>query len=176
MEPGLDETEYLDVPSATWAHAAHAAVVAVDPGTGGVEILRYVVVHDCGTILNPLILDGQIHGGVAAGIGGAMLEQLVYDDDGQLITTNFMDYLLPTLEDIPTIEVVHTETPSPLNPLGVKGAGEGGTVAPPAVLAAAVEDALAPFGARITRTPLSPRTVLAALRDAAAPAATGTGV
>jgi carbon-monoxide dehydrogenase large subunit len=176
MEPGLDETEYLDVPSATWAHAAHAAVVAVDPGTGGVEILRYVVVHDCGTILNPLILDGQIHGGVAAGIGGAMLEQLVYDDDGQLITTNFMDYLLPTLEDIPTIEVVHTETPSPLNPLGVKGAGEGGTVAPPAVLAAAVEDALAPFGARITRTPLSPRTVLAALRDAAAPAATRTGV
>jgi carbon-monoxide dehydrogenase large subunit len=168
MAPGLDETEYHDVPQATWGHATHAAVVEVDPETGSVKILRYVVLHDCGTLLNPLIVLGQVHGGVAAGIGGALLEELVYDDRGQLITTNFMDYLLPTLEDIPTLEVIQTETPSPLNALGVKGAGEGGTVAPPAVLAAAVEDALSPFGVRITRTPLGPRTVLAALRDAQA--------
>jgi CO/xanthine dehydrogenase Mo-binding subunit len=166
LEPGLDETHYLDVPSATWGHAAHAAIVAVDPETGRVEILRYVVVHDCGTMLNPLIVEGQVHGGVAAGIGGAMLEELVYDEGGQLITTSFMDYLLPTLEDIPHLEIIQTETPSPLNPLGVKGAGEGGTIGPPAVLAAAVEDALSPFGVRITRTPLGPRTILAALREA----------
>ena len=169
LEPGLDETAYFTVPAATWGSAAHAAIVEVDPETGHVAIRRYVVVHDCGRILNPLILDGQIHGGVAAGIGGALLEHLVYDDAGQLLTTTFMDYLLPSVAEIPELEVIHQETPSPLNPLGVKGAGEGGTLAPPAVLAAAVEDALRPLGVRITRTPLSPAAILAAVR-AAAPA------
>lgn len=168
MEPGLDETAYFNAPSVTWGSAVHAAVVHVDPETGAVKILRYVVVHDCGRVLNPLILEGQIHGGVAAGIGGALLEHLVYDENGQLLTTTFMDYLLPTVADIPNIEILHQETLSPLNPLGVKGAGEGGALAPPAVLAAAVEDALAPFGVRINRTPLGPRAVLAALREAAA--------
>lgn len=164
MEPGLDETAYIHLPSVTWAYAAHAAIVTVDPDTGGVKIGRYVVVHDCGRLLNSTVVDGQIHGGVAAGIGGALLEELVYGDDGQLLTTTLMDYLLPVMDDIPQIEIVHMETPSPLNPLGVKGAGEGGTVAPPAVIAAAVEDALAPFGVRIGRTPVSPKTILAALR------------
>jgi aerobic carbon-monoxide dehydrogenase large subunit len=171
VDPGLDETAYANVPSATWGHGAHGAVVEVDPETGGVEILRYVVVHDCGTLLNPMIVAGQIHGGVAAGIGGTLLEELVYDDDAQLITTSFMDYLLPTLSDVPHVEVIHTETPSPLNPLGVKGAGEGGTVAPPAALAAAVEDALSPLGVRITRTPLGPRNILNAIREARAASA-----
>lgn len=167
IEPGLDETAYFNAPSVTWGNAAHAAIVRVDPETGSVKILRYVVVHDCGRVLNPLILDGQIHGGVVAGIGGALLEHLVYDQNGQLLTTTLMDYLLPTVADAPEIEILHQETLSPLNPLGVKGAGEGGTIGPPAVLAAAVEDALSPFGARITRTPISPTTVLAALREAA---------
>jgi carbon-monoxide dehydrogenase large subunit len=168
MQPGLDETEYVEFPAATWAYAVHAAIVSVDPETGGVRIKRYVVVHDCGRVLNERVLDGQIHGGVAAGIGGAMLEQLVYDEDGQLLTTSFMDYLLPVFEDVPKLEVVHLETPSPLNPLGVKGAGEGGTVAPPSTLASAIEDALEPFGVSITRTPLSPSAILEAISRAQA--------
>lgn len=164
MTPGLDETDYVEFPAVTWAYAAHAAIVSVDPGTGAVEIKKYVIVHDCGRVLNEKLVDGQIHGGIAAGIGGAMLEHLVYDEDGQLVTTTFMDYLLPVLDDIPLLEVVHMETPSPLNSLGVKGAGEGGAVAPPATLASAVENALEPFGVSLTRTPLSPSAILAAIR------------
>lgn len=173
MDPGLDETEYVEFPSVTWAYAVHAAIVRVDPGTGAVKIERYVIVHDCGRVLNSTLVDGQIHGGIAAGIGGAMLEHLVYSDDGQLLTTTFMDYLLPVLDDIPEIEVIHMETPSPLNPLGVKGAGEGGAVAPPATLAAAVENALEPFGVTITRTPLSPSAILSAIRQAQEATAVG---
>ena len=152
-----------------WGNASHAAIVEVDPELGTFKILRYVVVHDCGRVLNPMIVDGQIHGGVAQGIGGAVLEQLVYDDNGQLATSTMADYMLPRAADIPEIEIVQMESPSPLNPLGVKGAGEGGTIGPPAALAAAVEDALAPFGARITETPLSPAVILKALRAAKAP-------
>jgi carbon-monoxide dehydrogenase large subunit len=166
LEPGLDETAYFNAPSVTWGGAAHAAIVQVDLETGAVTIRRWVVVHDCGRVLNPLILTGQIHGGVAAGIGGALMEHLVYGDDGQPLTTTFMDYALPTAADVPEIQIVHQEIASPLNPLGVKGAGEGGTIGPPAVLAAAVEDALAPFDVRITRTPVSPSAVLAALQEA----------
>lgn len=166
IEPGLDETSYFEAARVVWGNAAHAAVVEVDPEIGSVGILRYVVVHDCGRILNPLILQGQIHGGVAAGIGGAMLEDIVYDATGQILTATLADYLLPRAGDVPAIELIHMETPSPLNALGAKGAGEGGTISPPAALAAAVEDALAPFGARITETPLSPRVILHALRAA----------
>lgn len=166
LEPGLDETTYFNAPSATWGGAVHAAIVEVDIETGAVRIRRWVVVHDCGRVLNPLVLVGQIHGGVAAGIGGALMEHLVYDADGQLQTTTFMDYALPAAADVPTIEIVHQEVLSPLNPLGVKGAGEGGTIGPPAALAAAVEDALSPFRVSVTRTPLSPSAVLAALRRA----------
>jgi carbon-monoxide dehydrogenase large subunit len=172
MQPGLDETEYVDFPSVTWAYAVHAAIVRVDPGTGAVKIERYVIIHDCGRLLNATIVDGQIHGGIVAGIGGAMLEHLVYGEDGQLLTTTFMDYLMPVLDDIPELEVIHMETPSPLNPLGVKGAGEGGAVSPPATLAAAVENALEPFGVRISRTPLSPSAILSAIRQAREPAET----
>ena len=166
MEPGLDETSFYGAKSVVWGNASHAAIVEVDPDLGTFEIRRYVVVHDCGRVLNPLLLEGQVHGGVAQGIGGAVLEQLVYDEDGQLLSSNMADYMLPRRGDIPEIEVIGMASPSPFNPLGVKGAGEGGAIGPPAVLAAAVEDALSPFGVRITRTPLSPANILQALRDA----------
>jgi carbon-monoxide dehydrogenase large subunit len=166
FEPGVDEIGYFNVPTTAWGNAVHAAAVEVDPDTGAVKILRYVVVHDCGTMINPLLVRGQVHGGIAAGIGGAMLESLVYDPDGNLLTTTLQDYLLPRLHDVPHIELLHMESPSPLNPLGVKGAGEGGTIAPPAVIAAAVEDALSSFGVQISSTPVSPSKVLDALRRA----------
>ena len=123
------------------------------------RVRRYVVVHDCGRVLNPLILDGQIHGGVAQGLGGAVWEKLVYDAQGQPLATTFMDYLLPTSEEVPPLEVGHEETPTPLNPLGVKGAGEAGVIPVAAAVAQAVEDALQPFGVHITEMPLSPNRV-----------------
>lgn len=166
LEPGLDETSFYDAPSVVWGNASHAAIVEVDPDLGTFEIQRYVVVHDCGRILNPLLLKGQIHGGVAQGIGGTVLEEIVYGQDGQILSSNMADYMLPRRSDVPKIEIISMESPSPMNPLGAKGAGEGGTIGPPAVLAAAVEDALKPFGARINQTPLSPAVILQALRDA----------
>ena len=166
MEPGLDETHFQPGTSVVWGNASHAATVEVDPELGTFKILRYVVVHDCGRVLNPLIVEGQVHGGVAQGIGGTVLEELVYDEHGHLTTSTLADYMLPRLADIPYIETISMESLSPLNPLGVKGAGEGGTIGPPAVLAAAVEDALAPFGVTISQTPLSPANILRALREA----------
>jgi len=133
--------------------------VEVDPETGMLRVRRYVVVHDCGRVLNPLILDGQIHGGVAQGLGGAMWEKLVYDAQGQPLATTLMDYLLPTSAEVPPLEVEHEETPTPLNPLGVKGAGEAGVIPVAAAVAQAVEDALQPFGVHITEMPLSPNRV-----------------
>ena len=117
-------------------------IVEVDPETLMMEIKRYVVVHDCGTVINPLILDGQIHGGVAQGIGNAFYEQLVFDEQGQLLNASFTDYLLPTALDVPRMELEHTVTPSPLNPLGIKGAGEAGAIPVGALFAQAMEDAL----------------------------------
>lgn len=163
-EPGLDETACFEIPTTSWGNAVHAAIVEVDAETGAVAIKRYVVVHDCGRMLNPLIVEGQTVGAIAQGIGGTFLENLVYDEDGNPLSTTLQDYLMPRLSDVPHIEIIHMESPSPLNPLGVKGAGEAGTIGPPATLAAAVEDALGPFGVRINATPLSPSTVLAALR------------
>jgi carbon-monoxide dehydrogenase large subunit len=139
----------------------HVAQVEVDPGTGGVKLLRYVVAHDCGKVLNPTIVEGQVHGGVAQGVGGALFEEMVYDGEGQLLTGTLMDYLVPSATDLPPIETVHLEYPSPRNPLGMKGIGEGGAISPPAAIANAVEDALAPFGAHVTRTPLLPAAVRA---------------
>jgi carbon-monoxide dehydrogenase large subunit len=148
------------LPTFTYTSAVHVAHVEVDAGTGAVRLLRYVVAHDCGRLINPLIVEGQIHGGVAQGIGGGLLEEMVYDEQGQLLTGTFMDYLVPTAMELPPIETVHLEYPSPRNPLGVKGIGEGGAISPPAALANAVEDALSPFGVRVTRAPLGPSTVL----------------
>jgi CO/xanthine dehydrogenase Mo-binding subunit len=166
--PGLEASRYFAPPSGTFASGAHAAIIEIDRGTGGIRIHKYVVVHDCGKIINPMILEGQVRGGVAQGIGGAFYEKLIYDENGQLLTQTFMDYLLPTLDEVPAIEVGHIETPSPLNPLGVKGAGEAGVIPVPALFASALDDAL---GTWITDMPLSHGRLLELV--ASAPAGTG---
>ena len=143
----------------TYANGAHVAVCAVDPETGGVEILRYVAVEDCGRILSPRLVDGQIQGGISYGVSGALLEELVYDAQGQLLTGSFMDYPIPTVHDVPAVAIHHLCSPSPRNPLGVKGVGEAGTIPALAAIASAVEDALAPFGAVVRQIPLTPERV-----------------
>jgi carbon-monoxide dehydrogenase large subunit len=152
----ITATSYNEPPTVTWSSGAHAAVVALDPETGVVELLRYVVVHDCGREINPMIVAGQVHGGVAQGIGGALYEQIVYDSEGQLLNATLADYLVPTMEEVPVIELDRFETPTSLNALGVRGVGEGGAIAPPAVIAGAVEEALGQRGALVRRTPLTP--------------------
>ena len=132
----------------------------VDVETGGVRLLNYVVVHDCGRVINPRIVDGQITGGVVHGIGNALFEEMIYDANGQPVSTNFGEYLMPTAPEIPPMLVAHVETPSPLNPLGVKGAGESGTIPAIAAVVSAVEDALAPFGVSIDRYPLNPERII----------------
>jgi len=158
--PGLEAFGYYAPPHATFASGCHAAIVEVDLGTGTVRVLRYVVQHDCGTVVNPTIVEGQIAGGVAQGLGGAFYERIVYDEEGQPLTTTFMDFLIPTSTDVPDIEIVHTETPSPLNPLGIKGVGEAGAIPVPALMAEAIDDALAPLGVRVREMPLDPARVL----------------
>jgi carbon-monoxide dehydrogenase large subunit len=132
------------------------AAVEVDGATGRVGVRRYVVVEDCGPVINPLIVEGQIHGAVAQGLGEALLESLVYDGDGQPLTATLLDYALPRATDVPALEIGHLETPSPLTPGGVKGMGEGGTIGAPAALANAVADAVRPLGAEVTGLPLRP--------------------
>src|SRR5436309_566879 len=155
-EPGLEATAYFGPDRGSTASGVHAMLVEVDPETAQVEIQRYVVVHDCGRVINPMIVEGQIQGGVAHGIGNAFYEQLVYDEAGQLLNASLMDYLLPTATDVPRVEIAHRETPSPLSPIGLKGVGEAGCIPTGAVFAQAVEDALADFGLEITEIPLSP--------------------
>ena len=155
MAPGLEAAAYVSVPQSTYSSGAHAAVVEVDAETGAVRILRYVAVDDCGTIINPMIVEGQVHGGIAHGIGNALLEEIVHDAAGQLVTGTLMEYALPRALDVPALEVHHVVTPSPLNPLGVKGAGEGGTLPAPAAIANAVADALRPLGVAVTEMPLT---------------------
>jgi aerobic carbon-monoxide dehydrogenase large subunit len=162
----FEATAYHHVPTVTWASAVHVAVVEVDRGTGYVKLLRYLVAHDCGKVINPLIVEGQVHGGVAQGVGGALFEEMVYDEEGQLLTGTFLDYLVPTAMELPPIETVHLEYPSPRNPLGIKGLGEGGAISPPAAIANAIDDALAPFGVRVCETPASPARILALLEGA----------
>ena len=141
-------------------------VVEVDVETGTVKFLKYVIVHDCGVEVNPRIVEGQVVGGTAQGIGGTLLEELVYDEDGQLLTTSFMDYLIPTATDIPKFEVFHMQTAAPQIPGGYKGMGEGGCVYTYAAVANAVADAIEHLGVEITSTPLSPSNVLKLLRQA----------
>ena len=138
----------------SFAGGAHAAVVEVDIETGRVRVERYVVVHDCGTVINPLVVDGQVHGGVVHGLGNAMLERVVYDEEGRLLTDSFQTYAMPLAEDMPEIEVVHHESPSPYNPEGIKGAGEGGTIGALATIARAVEDALDPLNLTLNDLPV----------------------
>jgi CO/xanthine dehydrogenase Mo-binding subunit len=167
-EPGLEATSYFGPERGSTASGVHAMIVEVDAETAMVEIRRYVVAHDCGRVINPLIVEGQIHGGVALGIGNAFYEQLVFDDNGQLLNASFMDYLLPTATDVPSIETIHMETPSPFNPLGVKGVGEAGAIPVGALFAQAIEDALAGTGVEILEMPLSPNRVYELMRQATA--------
>jgi carbon-monoxide dehydrogenase large subunit len=155
-EPGLEATNYFGPDRGATASGVHAMIVEIDPDTMDVDIQRYVVVHDAGRVVNPLIVDGQIHGGVAQGIGNAFYEQLIYDENGQMLNASFMDYLLPTSLDVPRIDVGHKETPSPLNPMGVKGAGEAGAIPTGPLFAQAVEDALHDRDIEILEIPLSP--------------------
>ena len=165
VEPDFSARAYTHVPTVTYSNAVHVAKVEVDIETGLHRLLDYVVAHDCGRVINPMIVDGQIQGGVAQGIGGAALEELVYDDGGQLVSGSLLDYALPRAASLPNITTVHLESASPRNPLGIKGLGEGGAIAPPAAIANAVEDALAPFGIRITETPLAPHRIFDLLHN-----------
>jgi len=162
-EPGLESTQYFGPPSGATASGVHAMIVEVDPQTFTLTVRKYVVVHDCGTVINPLILAGQIHGGVAQGIGNAFYEELVFDDDGQLLNASLADYLLPTALDVPRMEIAHTVTVSPLNPLGIKGAGEAGAIPVGPLFAQAIEDALGLLDRDIEllEVPLSPNRLFA---------------
>jgi len=160
MEPGLEATRFYDPYYGTTSTATHAAVVEVDHETGAVRVLRYVVTEDCGRIINPLIVEGQVHGGVAQGIGAALLEEVVYDEAGQLLTGTLMDYLIPAASELPTIETHHLETPSPTTLGGFRGMGEGGTIGAPAAIANAVADALAPLGIEVGELPITPERLL----------------
>jgi carbon-monoxide dehydrogenase large subunit len=153
---GLEDTHVFNVSQSSFANGTHAVVLEVDPDTGAVSILRWIVAHDCGRVLEPAIVDGQIHGGVVQGIPDALNVQLAYDETGQRLTATLMDYALATASDAPrTFEIRHLESPTPLNPLGAKGAGEGGIMPVHPLIAQAIEDALAPFGARIERIPVT---------------------
>jgi carbon-monoxide dehydrogenase large subunit len=168
VEPGMEATEYFVVDDMAYANGTAVAEVEVDVETGAVRILRYVVAHDCGRIIHPLIVDGQILGGVAHGIGNALYEWMGYDENAQPVTTNLGEYLLVTATEMPPVEIIHLESPSPLNPLGVKGVGECGVVPAPAAIQSAVEDALSPFGVRVTKTPLFPADIVARSGSSAA--------
>jgi carbon-monoxide dehydrogenase large subunit len=165
-QPGLEGTEYYSPTQSTFANGMHAVIVETDPETADIKILRYCVVHDCGTVINPMIVEGQVHGGVAQGVGGALYERMEYDDAGQLVNASFMDFLMPYASEVPHIEVDHLQTPSPLNPLGVKGAGEAGVIPGSAAIASAIEDA---EGFPITAMPISPSELFALRAQHATP-------
>src|SRR5271166_5723234 len=164
VEAGLEEIYYWQPQTVTWSYAAHVAIVDVDRETGRVGIADYAVAHDCGVVVNPMLVEGQIMGGAAQGLGGILFEGIAYDANGQLLSGSLMDYALPTASDIPAMRIVHQHSPSPLNPLGVKGVGEGGAVAPPAAIANAVCDALAPFNVEVNTTPIKPEQLIRATR------------
>jgi carbon-monoxide dehydrogenase large subunit len=155
VEAGLEETFYWQPQTVTWSNAVHVAIVEVDRDTGRVRIEDYGVAHDCGVVVNPMLVEGQIMGGAAQGLGGILCEGIVYDANGQLLSGSLMDYALPIASEVPSFHIVHQHSPSPLNPLGVKGVGEGGAVAPPAAIANAVCDALAPFSVEVNTTPIN---------------------
>jgi carbon-monoxide dehydrogenase large subunit len=166
MEPGLEEISFYDPENFVWPFGAHAVVVDVDVETGDVEIVRYIAVDDCGPAINPLLIDGQVHGGAVHAIGQALYEQVVYDENGQLITGTFVDYALPSAADVPHFETARTETPSPTNTLGVKGVGEAATIACSPAVVNAVVDALRPLGVTYIDMPLTPMRVWQAIQAA----------
>jgi CO/xanthine dehydrogenase Mo-binding subunit len=171
--PGLEHRDYYSPIRSTFASGAHAAVVEIDPATWEIDVVDYAVVHDCGNIVNPMIVEGQVHGGVAQGVGGALYERMAYDRDGQLQNASFMDFLMPYASEVPDVAIDHQQTPSPLNPLGLKGAGEAGVIPGTAAIASAIEDAT---GRRIASMPISPTELYDLMRDDTAErTARGTG-
>jgi aerobic carbon-monoxide dehydrogenase large subunit len=167
VDPGLEATAFFDPPNFTYPFGTHVAVVEVDTETGQVTLKRYIAVDDCGRIINPMIVEGQIHGGVVQGVAQALWEGAVYDEYGQLLSGSMMDYAIPRASFLPTIETDKTETPTHINPLGVKGVGETGTIASTAAVFNAVMDALAPLGVTRLDMPFTPERVWRAIKDAA---------
>ena len=163
---GLEAFATYDPPASSISNACHIACVAVDAATGLVEVERYIVVHDCGRVVNPLLVDGQIQGGVAQGLGQALFEEILYDPEGQMLSATLMDYMVPTACDVPTLEIEHIESPSIDTLGGFKGTGEGGVIGSLPAIACAVGDALAPLGANVNRLPLRPDAVLALIEGA----------
>jgi carbon-monoxide dehydrogenase large subunit len=164
VEPGLEETAFYNPANFVYPFGTHVAVVEVDRDSGEVDLVRYIAVDDCGNRINPMIVDGQVHGGIAYGVGQALWEEAVYDEQGQLVTATLLDYALPRAHKLPSFELDSTVTPCPHNPLGVKGIGEAGTIAAPAAVANAVVDALRPFGVRHLDMPLTAEKVWRAMR------------
>ena len=163
LSPGLECTEQVVIDDMAFSSGSAVAEVEVDIETGAVDITRFVLVHDCGRVINPMIVDGQIAGGIAHGIGNALFEWMGFDEEAQPITTNYGEYLLVTATEMPQMEMVHRSSVSPLNELGVKGVGESGVIPTPAAIISAIEDALSPFGARFSKVPLSPIDIIAEL-------------
>jgi aerobic carbon-monoxide dehydrogenase large subunit len=166
IDAGLEETFYYEPPTVTWSYAVHAAVVEVDVETGHVTVDKYAIAHDCGVVVNPMLVEGQIVGGAVQGLGGALLEEFNFDAEGQLLTASFQDYMLPTACESPMFQIIHQHSPSPANPLGVKGVGEGGPICPPVLIANAVGDALREYKVEFNKTPIKPQQVVAAARSA----------
>ena len=164
LDAGLEETYYFEPPTVTWSYAAHAAVVEVDAETGHVRIENYAITHDCGVVVNPMLVEGQVVGGAVQGIGGALFEHIHYDATGQPLTTTLAEYMLPTADEMPRLQLAHQHSPSPRNPFGVKGVGEGGPIAPPAAIANAVADALRPLKVEFNATPIAPHQIVEAAR------------
>ena len=165
--PGIEAEDYYAPPHAVWAYGAHGAIIEIDPVTCNIEIRKYICVHDCGNMINPVIIEGQVAGGVAQGLGGAFYEYLDYGTDGVLKNASFMEFLVPYATEVPDLTIIHQETPSPLNPLGVKGIGEAGTISVPSTIASAVDDALAAVGAPpVRQVPLSPVAIYRAMHSA----------
>jgi carbon-monoxide dehydrogenase large subunit len=166
LPPGLAASVDFEPPSMTYTNGTHVVEAEVDPDTGAVRLIRYIVVHDCGRVINPMMLDGQVLGGVVNGIGATLYEWMRHAEDGQPLTVNYADYLLPTADTVPPIEIHHMESPTPLNPLGVKGAAESGTIGAPAAIVAAIEDALSPLRIVIRDLPVTPARLRALIEAA----------
>jgi carbon-monoxide dehydrogenase large subunit len=166
LEPGLDETAFYDPINFTFPNGCHVCEVEVDPNTGEVEIVNYSAVDDVGRVINPTIVEGQIHGGVAHGVGQALMEACIYDENGQLLTGSFMDYAIPRADNFPNIAIAHQETPCPHNPLGAKGCGEAGAIASPPAVINAIVDALSELGVTDIAMPATSQTVWRAIQDA----------
>ncbi len=169
VEPGLEATHYFSPSQSSYCNGTAVVEVEVDPMTGNVEILRFTMAHDCGTLINPFVVEGQVQGAVAHGIGNALLEWMHYDDSGNPVSASFAEYLLPSAGDVPAVQIVHVESPTPINPLGVKGAGEGGTIPAGAAIVSAIENALSPWNVVLDAVPVTPEMIVSRIASAEAP-------